>query len=180
VPYLTHQDFTRCISGLTDFCDYAVINLCRDKSSSGLKQYYYNEQALDKLLKAVVTARNQELGRIAAFEYEQVTNDLTDYTTSVARQYQRNSIISSLRPMLLFLEIRLDDLLLSGKTQASEEKALKIVKTITEKCLAHKLDGIVIQDSDDQRQNILLKEIRKHDPRRELTLISVGGIRSGE
>lgn len=128
-----------------------MINLCNDKSSSGLKQYYFNEKALDKLLHSAVTARNQELGRIAAFEFEHVSNDLTDYTSSVARQYQRNSILSSLRPMLLFLEIRLDDLLLQAKNPASEEKALYIVKMITQKCLKHKVDGIIIQDSNGER-----------------------------
>jgi hypothetical protein len=51
IPYLTHQDFLKNIKDFTDFCDYAVINLCNDKQSSGIKQYYYNEGALDKLLK---------------------------------------------------------------------------------------------------------------------------------
>ena len=67
---MTHTDFLRCVKDLTDFCDYAVINLCYDKNSSGIKQYYHNEKALDKLLKSVVDARNQELGKLAAYEYE--------------------------------------------------------------------------------------------------------------
>ncbi len=94
---------------LTDFCDYAVLNLCNDKNSSGLKQYYHNEQALDKFLKAVIDARNLELGKLAAFEFEQVTNDITDYTSSVKRFYQRNSILSPLRPMSILLQIRFDE-----------------------------------------------------------------------
>jgi hypothetical protein len=68
---------------VTDFCDYAVINLCYDKQSSGIKQYYHNEAALDKLLKLAVETRNLELGKLAAFEFESVTNDRADYTSSV-------------------------------------------------------------------------------------------------
>lgn len=83
VPYLTHSDFVKNIKELTDFCDYAVINLTHDKNSSGIKQYYHNEAALDKLLKSVKDARNNELGKLAAFEFEQVTKDITDYTSSV-------------------------------------------------------------------------------------------------
>ena len=110
VPYLTHQDFIRNIKDLTDFCDDAVINLCNDKSSSGLKQYFNNDAALDKLLKSAVDARNSQLGRLAAFEYEQVTEDFNDYTSSIKRFYQRNSLVSTLNPMMLLVQIKLDDL----------------------------------------------------------------------
>ena len=113
IPYLTHQDFLKNIKDVTDFCDYAVINLCNDKQSSGIRQYYSNEAALDKLLSAVVETRNKELGKLAAFEFEQVTNDRNDYTTSVQRMYQRNSIVSSLKPMMLFVQFKVDDLLSS-------------------------------------------------------------------
>ena len=37
IPYLTHHDFLKNIKDVTDFCDYAVINLCNDKQSSGIK-----------------------------------------------------------------------------------------------------------------------------------------------
>ncbi len=84
-------------------CDYTVINLCNDKKSSGIKQFYYNDVALDKLLKNADEARNLELGKLAAFEFEQVTNDITDYTSSVKRFYLRNSVISGLKPMMLFV-----------------------------------------------------------------------------
>ena len=109
VPYLTHQDFIRNIKDLTDFCDYAVINLCNDKNSSGIKQYYNNDAALDKLLKSAVDARNSQLGRLAALEYEQVTEDVNDYTSSIKRFYQRNSMVSTLNPMMLLVQIKLDD-----------------------------------------------------------------------
>ena len=52
-----------------------VLNLVEDKKSSGLKQYYYNEAALNKLLKQAVEARNHELGLIAAYEYEELIGD---------------------------------------------------------------------------------------------------------
>lgn len=71
------------IKDVTDFCDYAVINLCYDKNSSGIKQFYHNDASLDKLLKLAVETRNQELGKLAAFEFESVTNDKNDYTSSV-------------------------------------------------------------------------------------------------
>ena len=36
VPYLTHTDFEKNIKELTDLCDYLVINLCEDSSTSGI------------------------------------------------------------------------------------------------------------------------------------------------
>ena len=136
VPYLTHQDFSKSIKELTDFCDYAVINICHDKTSSGIKQYYYNDQALDKLLKNAAQTRNRELGRLAAYEFEQVSNDVGDYTTSVARYYSRNSIVSTLKPMMLFVEIRLDDILsIKGDKQYLAEARVQVfLKDLAQKC----------------------------------------------
>ena len=70
MPYLTHTDFERNIKELTDLCDYLVINLCEDNSTSGISQYYKNEKALDKLLKQITLTRNLELGKTAAYQYE--------------------------------------------------------------------------------------------------------------
>jgi hypothetical protein len=64
---------------------------------------------LDKFLKGVIDARNLELGKLAAYEFEQLNNDISDYTSSVKRFYQRNSIISPLRPMSILLQIGFDD-----------------------------------------------------------------------
>ena len=47
-----------------------TINLVYNAESSGIKQYYYSSNAFDKLLSQVTSARNEELGRLAAFEYE--------------------------------------------------------------------------------------------------------------
>jgi hypothetical protein len=48
-----------------------------------------------------------EIGKLAAFEYEAVTQDAEEYLTSIKRHYQRTSLISNLKPMTLFLKIDL-------------------------------------------------------------------------
>jgi len=149
IPYLTHQDFLKNIKDVTDFCDYAVINLCYDKQSSGIKQYYHNDAALDKLLKQVVETRNQELGKLAAFEFEQVKNDRTDYTTSVQRAYHRNSIVSPVKPMMLFVQFKMDDVL--GPIidpKVAQEKIDKFLNSLISKCKTYKIDGVIVHDSD--------------------------------
>jgi hypothetical protein len=65
-------------------CDYVVINIATDGAqSNGLNQYYHNSFALEKLMKGVAFARTQELGKLAASEYELMTGDNHDYLTSV-------------------------------------------------------------------------------------------------
>jgi dihydroorotate dehydrogenase len=69
---------------LTDLCDYAVINISTNKAkASGLKQFYTNPTALEKLLRSVSSARLAELGKMAAAEFELVTGDNQDYLSSV-------------------------------------------------------------------------------------------------
>lgn len=64
--------------------DYVIIDLTADGiQSSGMQQYYHTSHALEKLIKSCTAARLDELGKIAAAEYEKVTNDNTDYLTSV-------------------------------------------------------------------------------------------------
>jgi hypothetical protein len=93
-----------------------------------------------------------------------VTNDRTDYTTSVQRMYQRNSIVSSLKPMMLFVQFKLDDLLSSsGDPKSVEEKLNKFLATLVSKCQAYNLDGLIVQDSDPTRQNRILQALRKLD-----------------
>ena len=88
VPYLTHQDFIKQVRELTDMCDYVVINIATNGAkSNGLHQYYNNPAALEKLVKGVTFARAQELGKLAAAEYESVLGDKQDYLTSVSRQF---------------------------------------------------------------------------------------------
>lgn len=69
MPYLAHLDFTKSVRELVDQCDYMVLNLTDDYKSSGISQYYKSEAALDKLLSNVIKSRNEELGKLAAYEY---------------------------------------------------------------------------------------------------------------
>ena len=46
--------------------------------------------------------------------------------------------------------------------------------------MQHKIDGFVISDTDPLRQMKLIEEIRKLDSKRDLILISQGGVRSGK
>ena len=109
VPYLTHQDFVKQIKEMTDLVDYAVVNLTsHDALPAGLQQYYDNPRSVEKLFEAVSKARKLELGKLAALEYEKMTGDSEDYLASVGRLYTRNSIISNLRPMKLFVKVNLD------------------------------------------------------------------------
>lgn len=86
-----------------------MINISEDKNLAGIKQYYSSDKALEKLLKAVASARNSELGKIAALEYEALLNDHEDYSASVKRSYNRNSIVSSLKPLALLVQINLSN-----------------------------------------------------------------------
>jgi hypothetical protein len=58
------------IKEVNDFCDYVVINMGEDKRKSGIRQYYEREEAMGKMFEKVVETRNQEIGRLAAYEYE--------------------------------------------------------------------------------------------------------------
>ena len=70
IPYLTHMDFFKCIRELTDVADYTVLNLAQDTHASGIIQYYKSMASLEKLLKGAHAARANELGKLAAHEYE--------------------------------------------------------------------------------------------------------------
>ena len=66
MPYLTHLDYARSIRELTEFVDYAVLNLAEDVNTSGIVQYYKKGASLDKLLKQAHQSRVNELGKVAA------------------------------------------------------------------------------------------------------------------
>ena len=72
VPYLTHLDFTKSVRELNDIADYVVVNLADDIPSSGVLQYYQNTNSLNKLLATIQKARVNELGKLAALEYEKL------------------------------------------------------------------------------------------------------------
>ena len=106
VPYLTHMDFVKGVRELNELCDYLAIDLTHDIQASGIIQYYKNPAALEKMLKAVNTQRMLEIGKAAALEYEGQTND--DYSSSMRRIYNRNCFVSTVRPMLLMVQIDLN------------------------------------------------------------------------
>ena len=93
---------------LTELVDYVTINLCQDISSSGIQQYYKSPNALEKLLLQANKARVNELGKVAAIDYEKhisKTEGDPDYSTSIKRMYTRTAVISSLKPMMIMVEI---------------------------------------------------------------------------
>lgn len=98
MPYLTHQDFAKQIRELSDVCDYVVISLSTggtgNAKSNGLNQYYYNPSALHKMLRYISKARVNELGKIAAFEFEQALEDTDDYDECVKKYYRRMAIVT--------------------------------------------------------------------------------------
>ena len=106
VPYLTHQDFCKQLKQAVDMCDFVTVNLSsHDPLPAGLEQYYRNPAAIDKLLKEITKVRLEELGKVAAVEYEKAYGDLEDYTSSVRRLYQRQSVVSNLKPIKLLLRV---------------------------------------------------------------------------
>ena len=57
-------------------CDYVIIDLTAGQAqAAGIQQYYRKHYALEKLLKACNRTRLQDLGRLAAGEYEEVIGD---------------------------------------------------------------------------------------------------------
>lgn len=70
VPYLTHLDFASCVRELTEFADFTVLNLAEQIETSGILQYYKKGTSLDKLLKNAHKARVNELGKVAAHQFE--------------------------------------------------------------------------------------------------------------
>ena len=71
VPYLTHLDYARQVREVTEFVDYTVLNLAEEMHTSGVLQYYKKgTNATDKLLKSAHKARVNELGKVAASQFE--------------------------------------------------------------------------------------------------------------
>jgi len=124
VPYIAHQDFTRGVRELTELVDYVTLNLSIDTETSGIAQFYNSQKALSKLLKNAHQARVNELGKAAAFEFEKYQTNVKrmplDYSTSIQRSYQRNSMLSTLRPLLVFVEVDLDHAKIKNKAEFLE------------------------------------------------------------
>tara|TARA_B110000285_G_C14998637_1_gene550224 strand:- start:117 stop:395 length:279 start_codon:yes stop_codon:yes gene_type:complete len=83
--------------------------------------------------------RTMEMGKLAAYEYENVTNDGEDYLSSIKRFYSRTSIISNLKPMSLFLKI---DLHAAGILEPEDIKVK--VKEFVMQCIKYNIDGIIL------------------------------------
>lgn len=49
-----------------------------------------------------------EIGKAASFEFEKNIQNSGDYSTSVSRIFTRNCLVSTLRPLLLMVQIDLD------------------------------------------------------------------------
>ena len=179
VPYLTHQDIVKQIQELTDMCDYLVINLSSDGARpAGIQQYYRNLPALDKLLKLSAKARDQELGKLAAYEFEQATEDYGDYQTTVKRVYSRNSIITAHRPLSLF--VRVDP---HAVFTENEARSRTYAIALTRYCLKYGIDGIVLCNDSEQSQEKavyreqlleLIRAVRSEDTDNRLTITSAG------
>jgi hypothetical protein len=140
VPYLTHLDFVKGVREFNELCDYVTIDLTHDVKSSGIAQYYKNPEALQKLLFSVNKSRMQELGKAACAEFEQNVESRSqqiDYSNSVARVYHRNCIVSTHRPMLIFVQVDLNSL--------PPEQQMSYLKILVSACKTNKIDGIVLE-----------------------------------
>lgn len=184
VPYLTHQDFIKQIRDLTDMCDFLVLNLTAPSSSmpSGLEQYYRNLPSLDKLLRLTAKARDNELGKVAAVEYEDMeaaAGHVVDYQVSVKRHYSRNSIISLHRPLIMFVKV--DPY---AVFQDNPLRCQSFAVALARYCLKYGIDGIVLaHDSEMKAQETqayqeqlaeLIRAVRLEDKEERLTVIAAG------
>ena len=58
--------------------------------------------------------------------------------TSVGRFYQRNSLVSSLHPLHIFVKV--------DPVAASVDDPLMKIREITDQCLLNQIDGIIIEN----------------------------------
>ncbi len=80
------------------------------------------------MLKAVNTQRMVEIGKAAALEYEQQTGH-ADYSCSMRRIHNRNCVVSTVRPLLLMLQIDLAVL--------PQEQRMSFLRILARKTAAH-------------------------------------------
>jgi hypothetical protein len=82
----------------------------------------------------------QELGKAACAEFEQKVegrNQQIDYSNSVARVYHRNCVVTTHRPMLIFVQVDLNTL--------PTEQQMSYLKILVAACRTNKIDGIVLE-----------------------------------
>jgi hypothetical protein len=109
-PYLTHLDYVKGVREFSELADYVVINIANHAQTSGIMQYYKSHKQLEKLLEQTNRARCVELGKTAALEYERfeaAKGKQVDYTASMERLHVRQCIVSTQRPMLLFVAVNI-------------------------------------------------------------------------
>jgi len=117
---------------------------------------------------------------VAAFEYEKFKEtegiEVNDYSTSVSRIYTRSSLISCVRPLLLYVQIDPN-----GAKFKSRENSEAFVTTLATKCLEHKINGIVLTADDNPKTEDTLTNteiislIKGVDKDNSLTFICNGG-----
>jgi hypothetical protein len=104
---------------------------------------------LEKLISETNKARVNELGKIAALEYEKLTEGPNfDFSTSVRRVYQRTTLISSVKPLKLMIEIDPN-----SAGFISEDSCRAFIRLLTHKCLDHNISGLVLKP---EQENSLL------------------------
>ena len=172
-PYLTHLDFVKGVREFTELADYAVINIAHFIETNGIAQYYRNPDTLHKLMSQTNRARLVELGKSAALDFERFEakqGKTFDYSESVERLYVRQCIVSTQRPMLLFIAVNLEDL---SPSDFSHAQKLKFLEGLVSACTQHEFDGLVLkQDRVCPEQAALLKRARELAP--DLVVISQG------
>ena len=170
VPYLTHMDYARAIRELTEFVDYAVLNLADETNTSGIVQYYKKGSNLNKLLKNAHTARVNELGKAAASQFERYLEKNEpgqDFSATIRRFYQRQSLLSSLRPMMLLVQVDL--------TKMNEDSHKAFIDNLVTSCHANQIDGIVLrQNAFDEEARRALQSIKQADKTGSLIVVSEG------
>ena len=160
------MDFVKSVSDMIEFADYLVIDLDQP-DSIGLSQYYNSEKSLNKLLAQVDRKRRLELGKIAAFEFENLTQDITNPRLSVRQNFQRNSIVSTLHPPMLMLKI-----------DGAYIKSMKQLDLFKKACIKNNFDGIILKSDTLENAKSSLKILTEGDS--NLTVISTGRISSGK
>lgn len=164
VPYLSHLDFVKGIRELTELCDYVCLDLSSNTASAGIKQFYKNPNALEKLLKSANKSRMEELGKAAALEFELASKLPIDYSNSVQRLYRRNCVVSTLRPMLLMVQMDLSVL--------KSDQRLPFLKIFSAFAKQNQIDGIVLHQ--DTFSNVEEQEVKYLRENTDLIVISKG------
>ncbi len=105
-------------------------------------------------------ARINELGKVAALQYETFLSKkkpfAEDYSTSIKRHYLRQSLLSTLRPMLIFVQVDV--------TKMNVSSQAPFLADLVTSCNKHSIDGIVLrQTTFDEDARSALETVNKAD-----------------